>query len=276
MRSITVLSGNLMAGGIGRSRQETRFKHLMAAAAQQCADVVCFQECLYWHEDDNRLLHRAEDALGMRGLLCVTPTGMDVAVFVRKPLHVVASRHITGGVWRHGAIRAVVVWPADGDLPSGQMTIGSVHLSARSPAQRMLEVEQITTWFDADELTAVLGDYNVPDAHTDLAGADPRVLAALALLGSTEPDVRPIQRMIDAGFLDLASRGGVRPEPTTGHWPGKNLVNRPDRMMVSPPLAKLIDTVETVHDVADFTDHLWQRFCVHLDCQSKSDDESLT
>lgn len=254
---VTLVSANLLTGGLGGSRAEGRFDALMHAAGRQQADVVCFQECMWFADDDRRLLYRAERILGMRGVLGRVRTGLHVAVFVRAPLAVTASRTLSGGLWHHGALRVDLALPGPGGSET-ELTVVSAHLSPRSPAQRLLEAEQLIEHVPAKGLVLLGMDANTADADTDLSGISPRLRAGLALPGSTVPDLRPIQRLADAGFADVAELLDSR-KPTTGHWPGHELVNRPDRILAGPQAAHAIESIEVVEEVATITDHLWLR-----------------
>lgn len=254
-RSIRLLTGNLLSGGVGRSRGESRFEPLMQIAAAQDADLACFQECLYFAEGGHRLFHRAEAILGMRGLLGMTASGQHVALFVRAPLAVAGSRMLPTPVWHHGAIKAEIAYPRAGAQP-GRMTVASVHLSPRSPAQRLHEAEQLVEYVESDGFAVIAGDTNTADQDTDLNSAPPRMRAARSLVGTTTPDVRPITRLADAGFIDAAALTGKR-QSTTGHWPGHAVSARPDRILLSPLAAAGLERVSLVSEVAEYSDHLW-------------------
>ncbi|MFF5303296.1 endonuclease/exonuclease/phosphatase family protein [Streptomyces sp. NPDC013161] len=221
--TVTLLSANLLTGGLGSSRTEDRFEALMHLARQQEADIVCFQECLWFADDNLRLFYRAERLLGMRGVLGRVHTGLHVAVFVKQPLAVTSSSTISGGLWHHGALRVDLAHPRR-EGPEGTLTVVSAHLSPRSPAQRLLETEQLIEHVPVKGMVLLAMDANTADEHTDLSNAAPRVRAGLALPGTTVPDLRPIQRLGDADFSDAAAiLGSV--EPTTGHWPGHEVIN---------------------------------------------------
>ena len=254
-RSIRLLTGNLLSGGVGRSRGESRFEPLMKIAAAQDADLACFQECLYFAAGGHRLFHRAEAILGMRGLLGMAPSGQHVAVFVRAPLLVAGSRMLPTAVWHHGAFKAEIAYPRAGAEP-GVLTVASVHLSPSSPAQRLGEAEQLVEYVESDGFAVIAGDTNTADHDTDLSGATPRMRAAKSLVGSATPDVRPIARLTDAGFFDAAALTGKR-QSTTGHWAGHGLSARPDRILLSPTAAAGLERVSVVPEVAEYSDHLW-------------------
>ena len=250
--SIKLVTANLWAGGIGRSRTESRLLKLLDLLAAQHASVIAAQECLYWHENDFELFHMTELALGMRGVIGVEDTGMCTALFVAPPLTLTRSRVIAGGperLWRHGAVRAEVAFP-DGET----MTLGSVHLSPRSRTQRLLEGEAVTTWWKPEDLTAVLGDFNTPDYDTDLTSASEYIREELMIDGTDEVDTRAMDHIIRRGFIDLAARDEATRVPTAGH--GREVRTRCDRMFVSPKMAERCGSV-TLIDTCGLSDHDW-------------------
>jgi endonuclease/exonuclease/phosphatase family metal-dependent hydrolase len=260
-RPLALLSGNLLAGGIGRSRTETRFEPLLRLAAELRPDVAAFQEALYWDEDDHRLLHEAERLLGMRGLLGISPrTRMHTVVFVRPPLRVTAHRVYCGGIWHHSATRAVIAWDTDQTSEAGRITLVNAHLSPRSPARRILEAEELTDLAIPGNLTLLAADTNTPDRHTDLSTATARELVRDAHPGTRTPDTTPIDRLLRAGFLDLADlHGAPRPARTTGYWPGKPIASRPDRLLATPAAANLLEAFDVIDtsELRALSDHLW-------------------
>lgn len=261
LRSLTLLSGNLLAGGIGRSRTETRFEPLLRLAAELQPDLAAFQEALYWDEDDHRLLHEAERLLGMRGLLGISPrTRMHTVIFVRPPLRVTAHRVYSGGIWHHSATRAVIAWDTDQTSEAGRITLVNAHLSPRSPARRILEAEELSDLAIPGNLTLLAADTNTPDRRTDLSAATARELARDACLGTRAPDTTPIDRLLSAGFLDLADLNGApRPARTTGYWPGKPIASRPDRLLATPAAANVLEAFDVIDtpELRALSDHLW-------------------
>lgn len=270
-RALTVLTGNLLAGGVGRSHTEKRFNHLIQAAADQNPDIMCFQECLDWDDHANALWRQARERLGMRGVLGRSPTGMHTALLARPPLRIEKPAVDSGGIWHHSATRALIAWDADGDTPAGAITVVSVHLHPHSPARRLLEAEQLSALADPAHPALLAGDFNTPDPNADLTGLPAHRLVRVALPDTRVPDTRPVDRLTEAGFADLgatahrAGDGGGRFAPTTGHWPGKPHADRPDRILANTPASAAIDAIEVVDGVAHLTDHLWLRCRVHPD-----------
>lgn len=254
-RIIRLLTGNLLSGGVGRSRGETRFEPLMRTAAALDVDVACFQECLFFEEGDHRLFHRAEAILGMRGLLGLTAEDQLVAIFVRAPLAVTGSRMLPTPAWHHGALKAEIAYPR-ADAEPGRITVATAHLSPRSPEQRLGEAEQLVDYVESDGYAVIAGDMNTADEDADLSDAPPRVLAALALVGTKTPDVRSMTRLADAGFTDAATLIGKR-EATTGHWRTHAMPGRPDRILLSPAAAAGLQGVRRITEVAEHSDHMW-------------------
>ncbi|HEV2347910.1 MAG TPA: endonuclease/exonuclease/phosphatase family protein [Actinocrinis sp.] len=267
VRSLTLLSGNLLAGGIGRSRSEVRVTDLMDIAAKIRPDVFAAQECLYFDENDHRLFHQAEELLGMRGVLGISPrTRMHTAVFVRAPLRIAEHRVYSGGIWHHSVTHAVVVWDAHDGVPAGRLRVASVHLSPRNPTRRLLEIAELTDYGAASEPAVLLGDTNTEDEHTDLSGASRDMLVRYARLGTRIPDTAPIDLLRSAGISDLADPKtdalafAIPREPparTTGHWPGKQVAGRPDRILANAPAAAAVTEFAVVTAARHLTDHDW-------------------
>lgn len=259
---IRVLTGNLLSGGVGRGKADGRFEDLMRVAKQQDPDIALLQECLFWDADDYRLFHRAEQVLGMRGLLGLSPLDQHVAIFVREPLTVTAHRSLPDRVWHHGALMAQVSYPrAAGEF--GSITVASAHLSARSPEQRLLEAEQLVDYVRHGGWAVIGGDMNTADPGTDLSLAPPRARAGLAQVGTDIPDTRCMTRLADAGFVDAAVHA-ERAVPTTGHWRGQHFAARPDRIFLSERAAAALTAVRLVTEVADYSDHLWLTADLHV------------
>jgi endonuclease/exonuclease/phosphatase family metal-dependent hydrolase len=260
--ALTLLSGNLLAGGIGRSRTEQRFPALMDVAAQHHPHVYSAQECLYWDEQNHRLLHAAEKRLGMSGVLGISPrTRMHTALFVRAPLRIVEHRVDAGGIWHHSVTHALIAWDEHEGIPAGRLRVASVHLSPRNPARRLLEAGELTDYGAASEPAVLLGDTNTQDEHTDLSGAPPGVLARFARLGTDIPDTAPIDLLCSAGLWDLAptSLFGGPPVRTTGHWPGKPVAGRPDRALANSAAVHAFSDYTVITEARALTDHDWLR-----------------
>lgn len=260
--AITILSGNLLSGGIGRSRREERFAQLMAVAARQRPDIYAAQEALYWDEQGGRLLREAEERLGMTGVLGISPrTGMHTALFVRAPLRIVEHRVDHGGIWHHSVTHALVAWDEQDGIPAGRLRVASVHLSPRNPARRLLEAGELTDYGTVSEAALLLGDTNTEDEYTDLAGAPPQVLVRFARLGTDVPDTAPIDLLCSAGLWDLAppAAHGGPPVRTTGHWPGKPVAGRPDRALANSAAVHAFSDYAVITEARDLTDHDWLR-----------------
>lgn len=261
-KTLTLLSGNLLSGGIGRSRNENRLTDLMDIAATVRPDVYAAQECLYFDQQDYRLFHRAEELLGMVGVLGISPrTRMHTALFVRPPLRIAEHRVSSGGIWHHSVTHAVVVWDAHDGVPAGRLRVASVHLSPRNPARRLLEAGELTDYGASPEPAVLLGDTNTEDEHTDLSGAPPELLARFARLGTDIPDTAPIDLLCSAGLWDLAPPApfGGPPVRTTGHWPGKPVAGRPDRALANSAAVHAFTDYAVITEARDLTDHDWLR-----------------
>jgi endonuclease/exonuclease/phosphatase family metal-dependent hydrolase len=259
---LTVLCANLLSGGIGRSRGEHRFPELMDIVARLRPDVFAVQECLYWDEHDHRLFGQAQRRLGMTGVLGISPrTRMHTAVFVRAPLRLAEWRIDRGGIWHHSATHALVEWDARGQIPSGRLRVGSMHLSPRNPARRLLEAGELTGYGASPDPAVLLGDTNTQDEHTDLSAAPADLLARYARLGTTIPDTASVDLLTSAGLVDLAvltAEPGAVPTRTTGHWPGKQHVRgRPDRALGNPRVTAALVDITVVAATGHPSDHGW-------------------
>ncbi len=265
---ISLLSANLLAGGIGRSRTEQRFAPLLEALAEQEPDVLALQECLYWDQDEHRLWDKAQQRLGMSGVLGISAdTGMHTALLVRAPLRIAAHRVDHGKRWHHSVTHALVVWDEHGALAPGRLRVASIHLAPRNPLQRDWEAGELTDYAASDDPAVLLGDTNTPDRHTNLDDAPAHVLARYARVGTRIPDCGAIDRLVHAGMTDLAdtadtgavdlATSGAAPARTTGHWPGHRVYSRPDRILANPAAAALLHDYTVITAAGHLSDHHW-------------------
>lgn len=258
MKSLTVMSANVLAGGRGRDgKDEDRFKRLLALLAQEKPDVLGVQEAYGW--DRSGTYEQVCAALGMTGVVTDTGSDMRVAVFVREPLEIVGDPlQMTGGVWRHGAVRVLVKTPE-----GHEVTFGSAHMSVGSTEQRLLEAEQLIMFFNTGgrRKVCVMVDSNSADEDTDTYGLDDRGRAMLCYTASSVPDVRAVRRLVmDGGFVDLAKRPGSRSQMTTvGRYPAL----RPDRHFGSEAYAPLAGMVQVI-DSDGTSDHHFLRHSLLL------------
>jgi endonuclease/exonuclease/phosphatase family metal-dependent hydrolase len=251
MHAVKLVTANILAGGIGRSRRETRLAPILERLASLNAQVIAVQEALWWDEDDFERFHLAERVLGMRGVLGREASGMHTALFIAPPLVIRRSRVIDGAPWRHGAVHAEVTTPSGTEL-----VLGCVHLSPRSPTQRVLEAEALATWWQPSGYTVVAGDYNSPDADLDVTGVRPYIRAELVLPGTGIIDTRATDHLVERGFVDLAARDGEERAATAGH--GRDVANRCDRYMASPDAAAIAGKVEVIKTGdLELSDHDW-------------------
>lgn len=255
---VRLMTFNILAGGIGRSRVEQRFDGVMDVIRAAEPHAVALQECLYWEQDDYRLMHRAERATGMRAVIGLAPNGMHVAILVRAPLWIEETRVINGGVWRVGAIRARCGWEGGGE---NRMYLVSVHLSARRRQRRVLEVEDLAAHIEPEAergaIVVVGADTNTPDQHLDVSELTTAGLVSRWLGEDGCPDTRPVDLLEAAGFIDAAQAEGKVPERTTGHWPGHTVSDRPDRFMNSAAAARCaLGPARVLPQAAAWADHL--------------------
>jgi endonuclease/exonuclease/phosphatase family metal-dependent hydrolase len=255
---VRLMTFNILAGGIGRSRREERFDPVMDVIRTAEPHAVALQECLYWEQDDYRLMHRAERATGMRAVIGLAPNGMHVAILVRAPLWIEETRVINGGVWRVGAIRALCGWEGGGE---NRMYLVSAHLSARRKERRILEVEDLAPHIEPEAergaIVVVGTDTNTPDKHLDVSELTTPGLVSRWLGEDGRPDTRAVDLLEAAGFTDAAQVDGKVPERTTGHWPGHTVKDRPDRFMNSAAAARCaLGPARIVPQAAAWADHL--------------------
>ena len=112
--NLTFATWNLREGGLDAGI-DTRLRRQMAALAERQPTVVALQECTNWDRDHFRMLHRAEELLGLRGFLSPSSHhGCHLAVFIREGTgwQVTAQRHEQGHPYWHG-VAAVVVTSDD-------------------------------------------------------------------------------------------------------------------------------------------------------------------
>jgi len=246
---LKLVGANIFEGAVGHDWTHDRFEAVLDLLAEQDADAIAIQEALYWTDNDDELLKRAEKRLGMHGFIAREGSDLHPAILVKPRLRITRTEHLPTNVWRHGAVLVVVETPGD-----RRLTLGSAHLSVGSPAQRFLEAEQLTSYFKPEEPTVLLLDSNNAEWDTELGHVPQMVASMLALPGTRTPDTRPIDRLIERGFVDLAARTEHTRLPTTA---GTRAVHvRADRILADPETAVVAGDVELI-DTRGVSDHLW-------------------
>lgn len=263
---LSIVSANVKAGGVGREHNEDRLDKILAVISEQHPHVLAIQEALFWDDAHGQLFWHVQNTLGMRGFMAYRGSDMRTALFVAAPLQIRKASQLPHIPWRHGGVR---VWV---EAPGGwQITFGSAHMSVGSPTQRLAEAEQITSYFKAEEderaqevvrptLTAVLIDTNCADQDTDLSQASRAVRHQLCHPNTHTPDTRPVDRIVEAGFIDLGTRTDDERQPTTC---GHRTKVRCDRVFASPAYAQRAGAIEVVDSLGS-SDHHFLRHTLTL------------
>jgi endonuclease/exonuclease/phosphatase family metal-dependent hydrolase len=238
---LTIATWNLLGGGTDNGC-DARLRRQLGLLAGLDLDVAALQECKHWAEDESRLLHLAEEQLGMRGFLAESAHhGCHLAVLVRESdrLQVIEPRHERGHPYWHAVAR--VVTRAEG--LAEPLHLASFHFAPSSPAIRLAEAEAFDLIARDGPLIAI-GDANsVPlhDPDPPLSTRDPGHVRR-------KLDRRAAQAMADNGLLDVGALC-ADPTPTVGHEPG-GLKYRCERCYTNlPPEAIISHQVITCADL---------------------------
>ena len=250
-----VATYNIRDGGVDGG-SASRLDDVLSVLRGMDADVVALQEANGF--GTGRRMQAVAAALGMRGALCETRSGFDLALFVRPPLRII-RRGVARSGFHHGACYVDIAGP--GVAP---VRVVTAHLSPFDGSQRLAEGRRLLRRVAVGSRVILMGDFNSLDRSRDHSRDLERLSAAdrqrYLLPGSHEVDTRVIDLLESAGFVDLAT---VSNPPATGptaptRFEGSEFSNmRLDRIFASPELARHLTSVRTVRQgkAAHASDH---------------------
>lgn len=207
-----VLSYNTLFGGWDGDDNRRSLTQLEAIARER-PDILILQECKLFDANGYRRLYEVEEALGMRGFMTLAPhTGQHTAVFARRELMPVATEG--DSVHFHHAATFVTLRVPGFSSP---VTVVSVHLCPCGPDVRLKEAAYLVAHAAPERLALVAGDFNSVsplDPEPDWSTLSPHFRARYLSPDGRSADRLVLQRLYNAGYIDIAHRFDGGPEPT--------------------------------------------------------------
>jgi exodeoxyribonuclease-3 len=236
-----VASFNIRNGGVDDG-DAARLGEIAEIIRQVKPDVLAIEEANGFGADGAARLHALEAATGMRGHLCHTASGFDIALLVRPELSIARRGSFHRG-FRHGAAYADVALEGGGSV----RVIGA-HLAPESGTQRLAEVHRLLRRVGIRSNVVVMGDLNSLD---QASGSEAQVLrlaeenrGRYLLPDGSAIDTRVIDALEAAGLHDLIDRahpGEHAPTAPTRHGGGDEFHHmRLDRIFGSPSVASKV------------------------------------
>jgi exodeoxyribonuclease-3 len=242
-----VMTYNVRNGGHENFQYE-RTDLILDLLVQNSADILALQEAMHFHLDGQSLLHRFENALGLRGTLAVTATGQHLILFVRKTA-LLREVHIDNTHFHHAMIRSKLELK-DGTL----LSVIATHLCPHGGLNRLCEAQYLANYARVHERVLLMGDLNSLSPHDRCEAAlqhlPSHYRARHLLPDGSSVDTRAISFLDKAGFVDLHLKHcGDRTEataPTRGFHPAEFHNMRVDYIFATPPVAKRLIRCSTV------------------------------
>lgn len=253
MTQLVVGSYNLLGGGIDNG-DDDRLRRQLGLLRSLDVDVAGVQEAKWWERDGNRLLHFAEQELGLRGYLAPSSSdGCHLVLFIRESrIRVVRERHRIGPPYWHGLARLEV--RVEG-FPH-RLDLVNAHLAPSSPTLRLAEAE--TFQLLKKHPTIAVGDWNAAPAE----GVDPPLEGLDVDHARRKLDRRAAKAIEAAGFIDVGAH--LRDDtPTVGYARADRLAYRCDRGYVNLP-GETVIAHKVIGNTTDLSDHCPVVFAVDL------------
>jgi exodeoxyribonuclease III len=232
---------NVLTGGQDHAGSDDgRLDLVIDVIAAQAPDVLVLQELNHAEQFGHRVLHKLENATGLRGFLATARTGFHVGVFVPKDSAVIRTEADNDG-FHHAAMEVVLA------TPDGPLTIVGTHLCPFGGEIRLAEAQRLTRYADPRRKLLLMGDLNAldpaSDHHEELRRLPARVRARHVLSDGETADTRAVATLLNAGFVDVFRRfpteGKDYSMPTDGvgrvEIPGRRI----DYILATEPLAEL-------------------------------------
>lgn len=169
------------------------------------------QESTHWDRDGQRLLHQAEQMLGMRGFLVQSHHhGGHLAVLIRESAGIPVARQRHDRAWPYWRALAHLEVHVDGYLRP--LHLLNAHLAPASPTIRLAEAETLALVAKDGRDVIAVGDWNAAPATSE----DPRPPVPPSPRVRRKQDRGPAQAIEEAGFLDVGAHLGDT-TATVGH-----------------------------------------------------------
>lgn len=218
-----------------------RLTSIIRIIAAEGPDILVLQELMHAGLDGNRVLHRIENAVGMRAFLGTATTGQHVAVFIPRSARVTKSKTDTVN-FHHATVEVTV------ETTGGPLTALGTHLCPHGGANRLGESQRLANAAKPDRFVLLMGDLNSLDPWQDHEGRvqplPPHYRARHLMPGSESAvDTRAVATLANAGFIDLfrqAPGGGRDYTAPTERGGGDEFSRmRVDYILATPLLAAL-------------------------------------
>lgn len=234
---------NILTGGRDEL-DDGRLDLVIDVITEQAPDVLVLQELNHAEQFGHRVLHRLENATGLRGFLATARTGFHVGVFVPKRCDV-SRTEADSDHFHHAALEVVV------ETSAGPLTIVGTHLCPFGGEVRASEAQYLARYAAGGGKVLLMGDLNALAPWTEPAeevARFPAVERVRHVVPGSEHvvDTRALSMLAAAGFTDIWQRfhGVERPGqantiPAAGHaregWPGARI----DYILGTEPVAEL-------------------------------------
>ena len=241
--SVRGVSWNLFNGGLdGPAHQDkARFEEQVRILAELRPDVLALQECTWWHEDNQGLLKRLAEVLGMAVVRMESSEigdGANQTALLYRPevLTLVEDRSMGRRIYAHALIRATLR-PVGVLDDSCDFMVFTTHLNPWNGDARLAEARRITDFGGAfpgaPSRSILLGDLNTPDRRLwwpwqwrripQNLWSRYRLLKPSGRWGGV--DRRAVQILLRSGWTDPQRLTRRRRKPTVGYYYPNELVS---------------------------------------------------
>jgi exodeoxyribonuclease-3 len=233
-----VMTYNILTGGQDQL-DDTRLDLVIDVITAQAPDVLVLQELNHAEQFGHRVLHRLENATGLRGFLATATTGFHVGVFVPKRATVMQTR-ASDVEFHHAKLEVSIA------TTGGPLRIVGTHLCPFGGDIRLAEAQRLGPYADARRMTLLMGDLNSLDPGSEHSESLSRLPAHIRvrhqLADGETTDTRAVATLLNAGFVDLFRRFSAKENaysvPTVGFGGGEFSGARIDYILASEPVAE--------------------------------------
>ncbi len=229
--TVRCMTWNLLLGGLDDGNSDRLLDQLTLISAY-APDVLCLPEAARWHEQDDRLLHLAEDATGLKtAMLARSATGQGVnataLMFNSEKVRLVGEPVRRAEEAFHHALIRAVFRPAGVADEGGDFVVLATHLNPFDPGARLGEARWMTDYAGQSPKfpprAVLLGDLNTPDREPVSWTAVPTNLHSRYRLVLNDGsfgavDRRAVRALLNSGWRDPHDLLGLPRQPTVGHF----------------------------------------------------------
>jgi len=245
-----VMSYNILNGGNDVDGDRTEI--LLEIIRRESPDIIGFNECNHFLDDNRKRFHRFEEELGMKGVINEAQSGNHVAVFYGSDIDVIEASGRTTSMY-NGYVRIT----ADTEM-MGRVAFVVTHLHPFSSVFRSGEMEIVVARAAKAAEAIVMGDMNsvaATDGPFDLVDA-PRTMSVRLRGVSGEVDTQVTSIPLHRGYMDLGGKDPIMTYPTKLSEESSDPRVRLDYMFATPALAERctnfrVDTSSAAHAASD-------------------------